>query len=122
LSKNQEMNLVNMLFGKSQEPKAMGALEAVKEAVQTIAPGLSFDKILGDVGHEIKQQVSFGAHELAAALFNGSGFVMYQRGTKEDPAKEGHGVYGPEQGQVEQSFAEKLEQEGKQQERGGREM
>ncbi len=122
MSKNHENQLVGLLFGQGQEPKAMGPLEAVKEAVQSIAPGLSFEKILGDVGHEAKQQVAFGAHEIAAALFNGSGFVMYPRGTKDDLGKDGHGVHGPEQGQAEQSHAEKLEQEGKQQERGGRDM
>ena len=123
MSKNHENQLVGLLFGQGQEPKAMGPLEAVKEAVQSIAPGLSFEKILGDVGHEAKQQVAFGAHEIAAALFGGSGFVMYPRGSRDDPhSKEGHGVHGPEQGQGEQSLAEKLEQEGKQQERGGRDM
>jgi hypothetical protein len=70
----------------------------------------------------MKQQVAFGAHELAAALFNGSGFVMYPRGNRDDHGKDGHGVHGPEQGQGEQSFVEKLEQEGRQQERGGREV
>src|SRR5258708_4913803 len=100
----------------------MGALESVKEAFQAVAPGLSWDKIVGDVGHEMKQQLAAGAHELAAALFNGSGFVMYPRGTRDDHGKDGHGVHGPEQGQAEQSFVEKLNQEGQQQERGGREI
>ncbi len=117
MSKNQEKQLTDQLFGQGQEPKSMGAMEAVKEAFQTIAPGLSLEKILGDVGHELKQQVAFGAHELAAALFNGSGFVMYPRGSREDPGKEGHGVHGPEQGQGEQSSVEQQEQE-----RGGREL
>jgi hypothetical protein len=111
--------LADQLFGQGQEQKVTGGLEAVKEAVQSIAPGLSWDKIVGDVGHEMTQQVASGAHELAAALFNGSGFVMYPRS---DQGKDGHGVHGPEQGQGEQSFAEKLEQDGRQEERGGREM
>jgi len=122
MSKEQEKQLADQLFGQGQEPKPIGALEAVKEAFQAIAPGLSWDKIVGDVGHEAKQQVAFGAHELAAGLFNGSGFVMYPRGSRDDQGKEGHGVHGPEQGQVEQSFVEKREQEGQQQERGGRDM
>lgn len=121
MSKEQERQLADKLFGQAQEQKATGAVEAVKEAVQSIAPGLSWDKIVGDVVHEVKQQVAFGAHELAAALFNGSGFVMYPRGTRDEQGKEGHGVHGPEQGQGEQSFVEKLEQD-RQQERGGREM
>src|SRR5579871_3621595 len=99
MSKDQEKQLADQLFGQGQEQKATGGLEAVKEAVQSIAPGLSWDKIVGDVGHEMTQQVAFGAHELAAALFNGSGFVMYPRGTRDDQGKDGPGIYGPEQGQ-----------------------
>ena len=117
---SKEKQLADQLFGQGQEPKP--ALEAVKEAFQSIAPGLSWDKIVGDVGHEINEKVGQGAHELAAALFNGSGFVMYPRGTRDDHGKDGHGVHGPEQGQGDQSFVEKLHEEGQQQERGGREM
>ena len=120
MSKEQEKQLADQLFGQGQENKS--ALEAVKEAFQSIAPGLSLDKIVGDVSHEMKQQLAFGAHELAAALFNGSGFVMYPRGARDDHGKDGHGVHGPEQGQGEQSVVEKPHEEGQQQERGGREM
>jgi hypothetical protein len=122
MSKEQEKQLAGELFGRGEVQKPMGALEAVKEAFQAVAPGLSLDKIMGDVGHELKQQVAFGAHELAAALFNGSGFIMYPRGSRDDHGKDGHGVHGPEQGLGEQSFVEKLHQEGQQQERGGREI
>jgi hypothetical protein len=52
--------------------------------------------IPGEVFHEVCHQVPAGSHEMAAALFNGSAFVMYQRGTKDDPAKERN---GQEQGQ-----------------------
>ena len=120
MAKEQEKQLADQLFGQEQKP--MGAVEAVKEAVQSIAPGLSWDKIVGDVGHEINEKVGQGAHEAAAALFNGTGFVMYPRGSRDDQGKDGHGVHGPEQGQGEQSFVEKREQEGQQQERGGREI
>jgi hypothetical protein len=118
---SQEKQLAEQLFGPAQDQKSKGTLEAIKEAFQAVAPGLSLDKIVGDVGHEMKQQAAFGAHELAAALFNESAFVMYPRGARDD-GKDGHGVHGPEQGQGEQSFIEKLQQEGQQQERGGREM
>jgi len=37
--------------------------------------------ILNDVGTELKQMGTHGAHELAAALFNGSAYVMYPRGS-----------------------------------------
>ncbi len=44
-----------------------------------------------EIGAELKHQVSAGAHELAAALFNGSGFVMYPRGSHDDHAPD-HGL------------------------------
>lgn len=36
-----------------------------------------------------------GAHELAAALFNGSAFVMYPR--QHNAREDGHGVHGEQQ-------------------------
>jgi len=56
-----------------------------------LAPGL--DNAAAEIGAEFRQMGAHGAHELAAALFNGSPFVMYPRGTKDD-----HGVHGPEHG------------------------
>jgi hypothetical protein len=44
------------------------------------------------IGAELKHQAGQGSHELAAALFNGSGFVMYPRGGKDD-----HGLQGSQQ-------------------------
>jgi hypothetical protein len=67
-------NLAEKLFG--------GLAETVKESLSN-APR--------EIGAELKYQVGAGAHELAAALFNGSPFVMYPRGGKDD-----HGVHGPE--------------------------
>jgi hypothetical protein len=122
MAKEQEKQLAEALFGQGQQQKPMGALESVKEAFQTVAPGLSWDKIVGDITHEAKQQVAFGAHELAAALFNGSGFVMYPRGTRDDHGQGGHGVHGPEQEQGQHSFVEQVTQEGQQHDRGGREV
>lgn len=65
-------------------------LAAVKETAQALAPGLK--NLVPDLGGELKQQAAHGAHELAAALFNGHGFVLYSRGGKDD-----HGIHGPEQ-------------------------
>ena len=107
---DKEKQLAEQVFAKEQPP-SIGALEAVREGFQALLPGLSLEKFAKDVGHEVTQQVAAGAHELAAALFNHSAFVMYQRGTRED-----HGVHGPEH-----SSEETLPQE-RQQERGGREM
>jgi hypothetical protein len=70
------------------EQQSIGAIEAVKEAVQAVAPGLSLDKILGDIGQEFSQMVKHGAHEASAALFNGSAFVMYPRVGREHEAQE----------------------------------
>jgi hypothetical protein len=56
-------------------------------------PGLSLSKILSDVGSELSHQVEAGAHELAAALFNGNAFVMYGRadhGDEQQRQAEGH--------------------------------
>ncbi len=88
--------------------KSMGPVEAAREGVRAIAPGLSLSGILADVGAELKQQAAAGAHELAAALFNGSGFVMYPRA-----GKDGQRVEDPQHGPPDMQ---------KQQEHGGREM
>src|SRR4051812_34875087 len=89
---SQEKQLAEQLFGPE---KSMGALEALKQAVQAIAPGLDLQKMGQEIGGELKQMGTHGAHELAAALFNGnqggSAFVMYPRGTHDD-----HGIHGPE--------------------------
>ncbi|SRR5260370_1211647 len=82
----------------------IGAMEAVKEGIQAIAPGLSLSKIFGDVVAELKEQAAHGAHELSSLLFRGDAFVMYPR-TNQDK--------GPEHGLPE------VQQE---QSRGGREM
>jgi hypothetical protein len=67
--------------------------------------------------HEVCHQVPAGSHEMAALLFNGNGFVMYQRGSKDDPAKE----KDQEQGQQKDGGVHGQEQEHQnehQQERG----
>jgi hypothetical protein len=67
--------------------QSMGAVTAEKEGIQAALPGLSLSKILSDVGTELKQQWAHGAHEMSAALFNGTAFVMYPRNDsqREDP-------------------------------------
>src|SRR5579871_3224261 len=85
---SQKEELAQELFGGEQQSK--GALEAMKATILAIAPGL---KNFGqDLKEELAYQAQAGAHELAAALFNGSAFVMYPRGGNDD-----HGVHGPEQ-------------------------
>jgi len=89
--------------------------ETVKEGIQAAAPGLTLNNVLHDVGQELKQQAAHGAHELSAALFNGSAFVMYPRqGQGKDQVDDPQ--HGPSQeGQKEQEAQ-------KQQERGGMSM
>lgn len=72
------------------EDQQIGAMEAVKEGIQAIAPGLSLRKIFADVVQEGKDQLAHGAHEMASALFRGDAFVMYPR-TNQDKGAE-HGV------------------------------
>jgi hypothetical protein len=88
------------------------AAATIREAVQSNFPGLDGQKMGQDLGNEIVQQTQAGAHELAAALFNGSAFVMYPRGTRDD-----HGVHGPEKEQPTPPQQRQPEQE-----RGGREL
>jgi hypothetical protein len=82
----------------------LGPLEAIREGIQSIAPGLSLSNILHDVGKELKDQAVMGSHELASALFRGDGFVMYPRSNNHDGVD--HGLPDPQQ----------------EQERGGREL
>jgi hypothetical protein len=95
MAAEHEENLVEKLFG------------GVKEVALTVAR---------DLGQELDHQVAAGAHELAAALFrDSSGFVMYQRGSRDDEPSVG--VHGPA---IADSQPE-LQQE-KQQEREGMSM
>lgn len=43
-------------------------------------------KAAHEIGGELRQMGAHGSHELAAALFNGSPFVMYQKGSHDDPS------------------------------------
>ena len=82
----------------------LGPLEAIREGIQSIAPGLSLSNILHDVGKELKEQAVMGSHELASALFRADAFVMYPRTNSKDGVD--HGLPDPQQ----------------EQERGGREL
>ena len=78
--------------------------ENLKDAATEMLPGLK--NIVPELGAELKQMGAHGAHELAAALFNGQGFVMYPRAGKES---------------VEDKPAE-VEKAREEQSQGGREM
>ena len=92
-------------FAQVKSGEQIGALEAAREGIQAVAPGLSLSKMLSDVGAELKNQLAHGSHEMSAALFNGSAFVMYPR-TKEGVDDPQHDLGAPQQ----------------EMERGGREM
>jgi hypothetical protein len=69
--------------------------EDMKAAAKPALPGLDLKAALQSVRSELRQAGTHGAHELAAALFNGNAFVMYPRGGKEDNAasqEKGHGL------------------------------
>jgi hypothetical protein len=81
-----------------KDEPSIGPVEAIREGIQAVAPGLSLHKILSDVGTELSHQLKAGAHELSAALLRDhDGFVMYPRIGQEN---EGHGQ--PEAPQQEQ--------------------
>ena len=90
-----------------------GGVQAIKETIQAIAPGLDGGKMKGEIGGELQQMGAHGAHELAAALFNGNSFVMYPRGVKED-----HGMEQPDHGVDNKG----LEQEAQKQQMGSMSM
>ncbi|OWK42100.1 hypothetical protein [Fimbriiglobus ruber] len=92
---------------KEGEP-SMGAIEAIKEGIQTIAPGLSLSKILADVGDELSHLGKQGAHELAAGMFRGyDGFVMYPHQGQEDP-QQGLPIEGMKPPEVEQDHGREM--------------
>jgi hypothetical protein len=88
----ETQRLSEILKPGTQHEQSMGAIEAVKEGIQAIAPGLTLSNILGDIGAELKQMGTHGAHEMAAALFNGSAFVMYPRVGQEQVEDPQHGL------------------------------
>jgi hypothetical protein len=67
----------------------IGAMEAAKEGVQGVAPGLSLSKIFSDVVHEMKEQAKHGAHEVSSMLFTGNSYVQYARRDKVDSPDHG---------------------------------
>ena len=78
---------IREVFGQVKAgDQQIGAVEAVKEGIQAVAPGLSLREIFSDIKAEMKDQLAHGSHELAAALFNGSPFVMYARGGRRQRA------------------------------------
>lgn len=66
----------------------------MREWLKTLARDVAHD-----VGSELQQMAAHGSHELAATIFNGSAFVMYPRGSRDDHSVD-HET--PQQAQIEQ--------------------
>ena len=77
---NEKQQLSDMLKQGTQPEQSMGAIEAAKEGMQAIAPGLSLSNILSDIGSELGRLGVQGQMEMASALFNGNAFVPYGPG------------------------------------------
>jgi hypothetical protein len=101
--------------GKSgQDAKPMGLIEAVKEAMVAIAPGLK--DLVPEAKAELGRLGTQGQMELANCLFNGSAFVPYGPGQYTPSPEHDAGVHGQDAKQAEQQQP----QQEMQQERGGR--
>lgn len=85
----------------------MGPIEAAKEGMLSVAPGLK--NFLSEVGAELGRLGVQGQMEAASALFNGGAFVPYGPGQYKTEAETA--IEQPE-----------MEQGRQEQERGGREM
>jgi hypothetical protein len=111
-----EQALAAQLFGGQQQK--IGAIEAawegVKEFTNGMYPGLK--NLIPEAKDQLLHMGAMGAHELAAALFNGNGFVMYPRGTKDDH------MQAPGQDQQQPAQQQGVDPPTQQQERGGRTM
>ncbi len=90
---------VNRVFEEIREGKSMGAMEAlvegVKEAAAAYGRGVQEVASMGlDAMYSpgMKDFAAHGAHELASALFNGSGFILYPRTA---PSREDQTVEAP---------------------------
>jgi hypothetical protein len=97
---------IREVFGQDKAgERKIGAVEAVKEGIQAVAPGLSLREIFSDIKAELKDQLAHGAHELSSMLFTGNSYVQYARHGRDD--------------QPQQDVPEVQQQE---RDRGGREM
>lgn len=102
-------------FQQIMQKERQGVLEAAKEGLQALAPGLSLNKILSDVGSELGRLGVQGQMEMASALFNGNAFVQYGPG-QNTPSQENA------QGQTPGIEAMKQPEVQQEQSRGGMEM
>ena len=96
------MSKARQFFEEVKTGQEVTPLQAMKEGIQAVAPGLSWDKFVREVSSEAKGMVAHGAHELAAALFNGGAFVMYPRGNHDNGPEQSKDLPATEQSQGQQ--------------------
>ena len=85
----------------SAENDGQGLFGAIVEGIQAIAPGLTWDNIVQDVGVEATRLGVQGQMEAASALFNGDAFVAYGPGQYTPSPEHGmeqEAIAPPEQG------------------------
>jgi hypothetical protein len=76
--------------------------ESLKEAGETLAPGLK--NLIPDVKAELSRLATQGTMELASGLFNGNAFVPYGPGQYTPSPQQEAGVHGKEQPQQEHNI------------------
>lgn len=69
------------------------------DSIKNSKAGQEVGRAIGEMWTELKQMGRHGAHEMAAALFNGNAFVMYPR-TRNGKEDQEHGL--PQEAQQEQ--------------------
>jgi hypothetical protein len=97
VAKDLEDKLAEQLFGHGKPGQSIGALDAARDALEMLTPGLSAEKMQAD---------------LLAASFSLTGRILFSQGEQE-----GATLAGPQQALGGPGF---LEQQERHQERGGR--
>jgi hypothetical protein len=87
-------------LAKPQVTVVSAVTEGIKVGLGAFVGG--FFDVLQSVPKEIKDMANHGRTELAAALFNGSAYVMYQRGMHGQPEKGGEELNKEPSPEVEQ--------------------
>lgn len=83
----EERDLKQELFGQPEAPAitALGAVTAAfNELRDEFYPGLTLDKISGQIGEQLTHMADLGRSELANALFGNGAYVLYSHEPKTD--------------------------------------
>lgn len=85
-------DLKEQLFGNQDQPAitALGAVtEGFKEFRDEFYPGLTLDKISGQIGQQLTHMADLGRSELANFLFGNGAFVLYSHEPKNEVGNDG---------------------------------